>query len=77
MGRLERSAEANVAFMFDLSKYETQFACPESTPYFVCIEVNHCIQIKVSCRQSSHEAGMRGQLKGRQADMYFIQRQVG
>ena len=45
VGRLERSTEADIAFMFNLSKYETQFACPEYTPYLICIEGNLCIQI--------------------------------
>ena len=45
MGRLERSTEADIAFMFNLSKYETQFACPEYTPYLICIEGNLCVQI--------------------------------
>lgn len=38
--RLERSAEASAAFMFNLSKYETQFAFPEYTPYLICIETD-------------------------------------
>lgn len=41
--RLKRSAEASAAFMFNLSKYETQFACPEYTPYLICTEADKCI----------------------------------